>query len=148
MTDRIEKTIDLNAPIERVWCALTDHREFGSWFRVDLDSPFVVGEITSGRVTFPGYEGCPWQVEVQEMREPTFFSFTWHPHAVDRDIDYEKEQPTLVEFRLEAVGDGTRLTVVESGFDAVPEARRWTAIRENDKGWAIQMENIRSHVEA
>src|SRR5579864_8016965 len=147
MSGRIEKSIDLAAPIETVWRALTDHNEFGAWFRVKLDGPFVAGEISTGHITYPGYEHVKWRAVVQTMEAPRLFSFTWHPYAVDPAVDYSQEPPTLVEFRLEPTPTGTRLTLVESGFDALPSNRRALALRMNDGGWTQQMENIRSHVE-
>lgn len=147
MTDRVEKSIELNAPLERVWRALTDHREFGEWFRVRLDGPFVPGKLSTGRITYPGYEHVRWEAMVKRMEAPHTFAFTWHPYAVDPDVDYSAEPPTLVEFRLEATATGTRLTVVESGFDALPPNRRPDALRMNESGWKAQMENIRTHVE-
>jgi uncharacterized protein YndB with AHSA1/START domain len=148
MTDRIEKTIDLKSPVERVWRALTDAAEFGTWFRVKLDDPFVPGQPTRGRVTYPGYEHLVFEVQTQRMERPRLFSFTWHPYAIDPDVDYSGEPPTLVEFRLEPIATGTRLTVVESGFDAIPAHRRQEAFRMNEGGWKAQMENIRAHVES
>lgn len=147
-TDRIEKQVDLRAPVARVWRALTDHREFGEWFRVDLPSPFVAGRTTRGRITHPGYEHLGFEVEVQEMRENELFAFHWHPYAVDPDIDYSAEPPTRVEFRLEEIEGGTRLRVTESGFDALPEERRHEAFRMNEDGWTQQMQNIAEHVAA
>lgn len=147
MTDRIEKSIELNAPIERVWRALTDHAEFGEWFRVKLDAPFVPGQVSRGRVTHPGYEHVNWEVRIKQMDAPRYFAFTWHPYAIDPGIDYSGEEPTLVEFRLDAVSGGTRLTVVESGFDALPVHRRPDALRMNESGWSAQMDNIKAHVE-
>ena len=148
MTDRIEKTIDLKAPVERVWRALTDHEEFGQWFRVDLEGPFAPGQLSRGRITHPGYEHVAWEARVVRMDAPRLFSLTWHPYAVELGVDYSQEPSTLVEFRLEPTPGGSRLTVVESGFDALPAHRRDTAFRMNDGGWAAQMENIRAHVEA
>jgi uncharacterized protein YndB with AHSA1/START domain len=147
MPDRIEKQIELRAPIERVWRALTDSNEFGMWFRVKLDGPFVAGEITTGHITYPGYEHLKWQVVVKQMEAPRLFSFEWHPYAVDPNVDYSREPATLVEFRLEPTATGTRLTVVESGFDALPSHRRDEAWRMNDGGWSIQIQNIQTHVE-
>lgn len=147
MTDRIEKTIDLDAPVERVWRALTDHREFGAWFRVNLEGPFVPGEVASGNIVYPGYEHVVMRVKVTRMEEPRYFAFTWHPYAIDPDVDYSGETPTLVEFRLEPALNGTRLTVVESGFEAVPAHRRAEAFRMNEGGWEEQMRNIKAHVE-
>ena len=143
--DRIEKRVELNAPLSRVWRALTDHREFGLWFRVKIDGPFVPGQVSRGWITYPGYEHLKWEVVVQKMEPEKLFS-TWHPYAVDPQVDYSKEPPTLVEFRLEETPGGTLLTVTESGFDKIPAGRRPEAFRMNDRGWTGQMKNIASHV--
>ncbi len=147
MTDRIEKSIELRAPLERVWRALTDSAEFGEWFRVKLDGPFVPGEPSRGHVTYPGYEHLVWAARIVKMERPRLFSFTWHPYAIDPDVDYSGEPSTLVEFRLEPTATGTRLTVVESGFDALPAHRRAEAFRMNEGGWEVQVRNIQAHVE-
>jgi uncharacterized protein YndB with AHSA1/START domain len=146
--DRIEKTVDLKAPTERVWRALTDHDEFGTWFRVKLEGPFVPGEVACGRITHPGYEHVVWKAKVVRMDRPALFSFTWHPYAVDPKVDYSQEAPTLVEFRLAAIPMGTRLTLIESGFEALPKHRFSDALRMNDQGWTQQMKNIQAHVES
>jgi uncharacterized protein YndB with AHSA1/START domain len=146
MSDRIEKSIELKAPISRVWRALTDHREFGEWFRVKLDGPFAVGRIARGHITHPGYEHVVWEVVVQKMEPERLFAFTWHPYAVDPQTDYSQETPTLVEFRLEECAAGTRLFLTESGFDKIPGDRRFEALRMNDGGWTAQMQNIARHV--
>ena len=145
-TDRIEKTIVLKAPRARVWRALTDHEEFGAWFRVALESPFREGATVRGRITYPGYEHATMEVVVERMVPERLFSYWWHPFAVDKTTDYSHEPATLVEFRLEDVPGGTRLTVVESGFDELPPERRDEAFRMNDGGWAEQMTNIERHV--
>jgi uncharacterized protein YndB with AHSA1/START domain len=142
----IEKRIELAAPPSRVWRALTDYREFGEWFRVNLDGPFVPGQVTRGTIAYPGYEHLKWEATVQKMEAERLFSFTWHPYAVDPNVDYRSEPPTLVEFRLEARDGGTVLTVTESGFDAIPHGRRFEAFRMNERGWAEQMKNIERHV--
>lgn len=147
MTDRIEKTIVIAAPPERVWRALTDHEEFGAWFRVALDGPFVPGGMSTGRITYPGYEHLEWQARVETMDAPSLFVFTWPPAAVEADKDYSDEPWIRVEFRLEPEGEGTRLTVVESGFDRLPPDRRDQALRSNEGGWAEQVQNIKAHVE-
>jgi uncharacterized protein YndB with AHSA1/START domain len=146
MENRVEKRIELKAPVARVWRALTDYREFGEWFRVKLDGPFVAGEISRGHITHPGYEHVKWEAEVQKMEAERLFSFTWHPYAIDPKIDYSKETPTLVEFRLEKTAGGTLLVVTESGFDKIPAGRRDEALRKNDGGWAAQMKNVESYV--
>jgi uncharacterized protein YndB with AHSA1/START domain len=147
MSDRIEKQVEIKAPVSRVWRALTDHREFGQWFRVALEGPFAIGEESRGHITHPGYEHVQWRAVVQEMEPERRFSFTWHPYAIDPETDYSSEPPTLVEFRLEPTANGTLLRVTESGFDRIPAERRAEAFRMNEGGWAAQMENIRAHVE-
>jgi uncharacterized protein YndB with AHSA1/START domain len=148
MTDRITKSIELNAPIERVWRALTDYKEFGEWFRVNLDGPFIAGQVTTGHITYPGYEHLKWEATVKQMNAPRLFSFTWHPYAIDPEVDYSAETPTLIEFTLVATPNGTRVTVEESGFDALPAHRRTESLRMNEQGWTIQLENIQAYVQS
>ena len=144
--NRIEKHIDLKATPQRVWKALTDHKEFGTWFGVELEGPFAVGKTVAGKLTYPGFEHLQWAVDVKEMEPNRLFSFTWHPYAIYSGIDYEKEIPTLVEFTLEAKGTGTHLVVTETGFDKLPANRRLEAFRMNEEGWIEQLENIAKHV--
>ena len=146
MTDRIEKRVELKAPIARVWRALTDFQQFGEWFRVKLENPFVEGQVTRGHITYAGYEHLKMEVVVRKIEPQRFFSFTWHPYAVDPKVDYSQEAPTLVEFRLEETPAGTLVTVTESGFDQLPLDRRLQAFRMNDGGWTIQLENIKTYV--
>jgi uncharacterized protein YndB with AHSA1/START domain len=146
VSDRIEKQIELKAPVSRVWRALTDYREFGEWFRVKLEGPFVAGQISRGKMTYPGYEHVKWEAVVQKIEPERLFSFTWHPYAVDPAFDYSQETPTLVEFRLEKSATGTLLTLTESGFDKVPSDRRQEAFRRNEGGWTEQLKNIEKYV--
>jgi len=142
----VEKQIEIAAPVSKVWDALTNHEKFGAWFRVKLEGPFVAGEVSRGFITWPGYEHIRWEATVKEIVPEKLFSFTWHPYAVDPVMDYSKEEPTLVEFRLEPTATGTLVTVTESGFEKVPEARRAEAFRMNDGGWAQQVKNIEEYV--
>jgi uncharacterized protein YndB with AHSA1/START domain len=144
--NRIEKRIELKAPVSRVWRALTDYREFGEWFRVKLDGPFVVGHASRGHILYPGYEHVKWEAVVQKMEPEKLFSFTGHPYAIDPNKDYSKEASTLVEFRLEKTATGTLLVLTESGFDKLPSDRRHEAFRKNDGGWTVQMKNIENYV--
>jgi uncharacterized protein YndB with AHSA1/START domain len=146
MPNQIEKRIEINAPVSRVWRALTDYREFGEWFRVKLEGPFVPGQASRGQITHPGYEHVVFQVVVQKMEPEHLFSYTWRPYAIDPKVDYSKETPTLVEFRLEKAPGGTLLLLTESGFDHIPSGRRAEAFRMNDGGWTQQMKNIETHV--
>src|SRR5262245_45645891 len=114
VTDRIEKRIVLRAPRARVWRALTDSSEFGTWFGVRLEAPFVSGATVRGRITYPGYEHLTMEVQVERLEPERYFAFRWHPHAVDGKVDYSQEPTTLVEFHLEVAGDTTVLTIVES----------------------------------
>lgn len=144
--DRIEKRIELKAPQARVWRALTDYREFSAWFRVKLENPFVAGQTSAGQITYPGYEHLRMEVVVQKIEPQNFFSFTWHPYAIEPGVDYSKEPPTLVEFRLEESEGRTVLTVIESGFQKIPATRRAEAFRMNNDGWSEQLKNIERHV--
>jgi len=147
METRIEKSLELEAPVARVWRALTDHREFGQWFRVNIEAPFVPGQPAQGQITHPGYEHLRWHAVIQKMEPEKLFSFTWHPYAIDPNRDYSHETPTLVEFRLEkSASGGTLLRLTESGFDEIPADRRAEALRMNDGGWSAQLRNIASHV--
>lgn len=146
-TNRIEKKILLRAPKARVWRALTNADEFGTWFGVTIEGPFAVGKVAKGRITHPGYDHLTMEVTVERIEPEHRFSFRWHPYAIDPSVDYSKEPTTLVEFRLEETPEGTLLTLVESGFDRIPAHRRAEAFRMNEQGWTQQMENIRRHVE-
>jgi uncharacterized protein YndB with AHSA1/START domain len=148
MEYRIEKQIELKAPKARVWRALTDHQEFGAWFGVHLERPFVLGEVSRGHITYPGYEHLKWEARVTRMEPQSVFAFTWHPYAVDPKTDYSHETPTVVEFRLEETAAGTLLHLTESGFEKIPAARQAEAFRMNDGGWSQQMQNIAQHVDA
>jgi len=146
MENVIEKRIELKAPVARVWRALTDSREFGEWFHVRFEGPFVPGQAVRGQITHPGYEHLQMEIVVQKMEPERLFSYTWHPYAVDPSTDYSQETPTLVEFRLEEIANGTRLLLTESGFENIPAHRRAQAFRMNDGGWTQQIRNIERHV--
>jgi uncharacterized protein YndB with AHSA1/START domain len=148
MSNRIEKRVELKAPVSRVWRALTDHKQFGEWFRVAMEGPFVPGQEARGQILHPGYEHVTWRAVVKEIKPETLFSFAWHPYGVDKDTDYSNEEPTLVEFRLTPIEGGTLLVVTESGFDKIPAHRRAEAFRMNDQGWAQQVVNIEKYVAA
>ena len=142
-TDRIEKQVTLDAPRSRVWRALTDVEQFNAWFGVSLATPFAPGAEVSGRINIRSYEHVTLTIWIETMEAERFFSFRWHPYAIEAGIDYSTEPTTLVSFTLEDAGAGTRLTIVESGFDAIPESRRAKAFTMNSNGWNGQAENIR-----
>jgi len=145
-TDKIERSAVVRAPRARVWRALTDAREFGTWFGVNVEGVFKPGARMRGAITHKGYEHVIWDITIETMEPERRFSWRWHPHAVEPGVDYSPEPTTLVVFELEEVPDGTRLTVTESGFDDVPLARRAQAYRMNTEGWAWQMQSIEAYV--
>jgi uncharacterized protein YndB with AHSA1/START domain len=142
-TDRIEKQITLDAPRSRVWRALTEVKQFNAWFGVSLATPFAPGAEVSGQIKIRGYEHVTMTIWIETMEPERFFSFRWHPYAIEPGVDYAAEPTTLVSFTLEDAGAGTRLTIVESGFDTIPESRRAKAFTMNSNGWNGQAENIR-----
>lgn len=146
-TDRIERSILIEAPVARVWHALTDADTFGSWFGVRFDgATFAPGAHVVGSITYPGYEYLKFDVQVDRMEPQRLLSWRWHPAPLERGRDYSDEPATLVEFTLREVEGGTMLTVVESGFDRIPPERRQEAFRINSGGWDAQVDNIRKHV--
>ncbi len=126
-TNRIEKRIILRAPRSRVWRAITAAEEFGKWFGVKLDGGFVEGAPIRGKITHPGYEHLTMELQVERIEPERYFAYRWHPYAIDPTVDYSSEPMTLVEFQLDEADGGTLLTIIESGFDQVPLARRTEA---------------------
>jgi len=167
--DKIEKRVTLNAPISRVWSAISNSREFGRWFGVELVGEFAEGASLRGKfdasldaaaiAEYQKSRGLPPSkvkmpdedavfCTVERIDPERYFSFRWIPYGIDAEIDPKNEPTTLVEFQLEVVPEGTRLTIVESGFDKVPAHRRERAFRMNEGGWATQAENVRKYVES
>lgn len=168
-SNRITKQVTIKAPRSRVWRAITDTREFGQWFGVELEGPFVAGKAIGGQfrmqldeVAIANYQRklglVPSGIKVPEKMltfctvdriEPEhYFSFHWIPFGIDAEVDPVNEPTTLVEFTLEEVAEGTLLTIEESGFDKVPVQRRQRAFMMNDGGWAAQAQNVKRHVES
>ena len=145
-TDRIDKQVLIKAPRKRVWRALTDPGEFGAWFRVKISGHFAPGQAVSGGILHPGYEHLTWSATIEKMEPERYFSWRWHPNAVDPKKDYSHEPTTLVAFELEDAPGGTLLKVTETGFDRIPLDRREQAYRGNTEGWGIQVGNIERYV--
>lgn len=146
VTDRIEKRVVLPVPRSRVWRALADADEFGTWFGVKLQAPFREGATIRGQITHPGYDHLTLEVIVERIEPERYIAWRWHPYAVDSGTDYSHEPTTLVEFRLDQSAEGTVLTITESGFDRIPPGRRDEAFRMNSDGWTEQTRNIERHV--
>jgi uncharacterized protein YndB with AHSA1/START domain len=145
-SDKIEKETFLRAPRAKVWRALADAQQFGQWFGVQLEGTFAVGATLRGKITYPGYEHLTLEMTIERIEPEQLFCYRWHPNATKPDVDYSPEPTTLVEFRLYDAPGGTRLTLVESGFDRIPLERRAEAFRSNDGGWAEQMRRIERYV--
>jgi uncharacterized protein YndB with AHSA1/START domain len=145
-TDRIEKRVQLNAPRSRVWRAIANSTEFGEWFKVKLDGAFAEGKSIRGNILSPGYEHLTVDFMIEQIEPERYFSYRWHPYPMDPKVDYSLEPATLVEFTLEEVDGGTSLTIVESGFDLIPLARRSEAFRMNDNGWTGQIKSLERYV--
>ena len=147
-SDRIEKEATFDASRSRVWRALTDVAQFNTWFGIALESPFTPGAVVSGHLTNRNYQHVELTIWIDRMEPESFFSFRWHPYAIEPGIDYAAEPTTLVSFTLADVAGGTQLSIVESGFDAIPASRRAKAFAMNSNGWAAQAENIRKFLSA
>lgn len=145
-TDRIEKQFHVRAERSRVWRAIADAGEFGTWFGMKLDRPFAPGATVLGRLTIPGYEHVAVEMLIETIEPETRFSYRWHPYAMDPAIDYAAEPMTLVEFTLRDEAGGTSVTIIESGFDRLPATRRAEAFRMNEGGWAAQSRKLAAHV--
>jgi uncharacterized protein YndB with AHSA1/START domain len=156
-TDRIEKQVALRAPMDRVWRAISDSQEFGRWFGVSIDGPFIAGTSVTATITGTTVDeqvaemqrphaGAKASWQIVAVEPPRRFAYRWHPFAVEAGVDYTAEPTTLVEFTLSPTPDGVLLTVVESGFDAIPAARRSAAFEANSEGWAKQVELVRKYL--
>jgi len=145
---QIERTIDVNAPPERVWRALTTAEDLAAWFRVGIEGDIAPGAEVWMTSKYPGHEGTRFLVKVTEMTPPHRFVWQWHPGAVDPGIDYSREPWTTVTFTLEPSGRGTRLRVLETGFNEVSLARRAKVVQDNSQGWTEVIVWIQQYVEA
>jgi len=156
-TDRIQKKILLRAPRSRVWRALVDSGEFGTWFGVNFDGPFTPGALMHGTLVGTKvdaevakaqktHEGLRFEITIERMEPQRLFSFRWHPFAVERDVDYSAEPTTLVEIVLEDAPEDVMLTVTESGFDRIPLARRAKAFEANEGGWGKMVQVLETYV--
>jgi uncharacterized protein YndB with AHSA1/START domain len=156
-TDRIEKQILLHAPRERVWRAISDAKEFGLWFGVAFEGPFVEGERVAGQIVpttvdadvskmQEPYTGTPYDWTVERIEPMRRICFRWHPYAVEPGVDYSKEPTTLIEFELIDAPGGVLLKIAESGFDQIPLARRAKAFKANEGGWEIQTRLIEKYL--
>jgi uncharacterized protein YndB with AHSA1/START domain len=157
VADKIEKRIVLRASLARVWQAISDSAQFGSWFGVAFDGPFVAGQPLRGKIIpttvdaevakmQEPYKGAAFDITVEKLEPEKEFSFRWHPFAIDAGVDYSQEPTTLVVFGLKPVSEGVELTITESGFERIPLARRARAFAANDGGWAHQAKLVEKYL--
>ena len=156
-SDRIEKKILLRAPRERVWRAVSDAKEFGSWFGVAFDAPFAEGTRLTGKITpttvdpevarmQEPYAGKAFEWTIERIEPMRRISFRWHPYAIEEGVDYSKEPMTLIVFELEDAPGGILLTITESGFDRIPLERRAKAFKANEGGWEHQTRLVEKYL--
>lgn len=145
-TDRIEKHFEVRAPRSKVWRAISDSQQFGAWFGVRVEGPFVEGTTVKGFITHKDYEHFKLDFQIEKIEAERYFAYRWHPYPSDPNYDYSKDPRTLVEFTLEDVPGGTAVTIVESGFDKIPVSRRIEAFRNNEGGWNGQVKNLTKYV--
>lgn len=138
--DRIERTVEIAHPPEKVWAAITTAEGLGTWFgnkaTIDL-RPGGAAELTWD-------DGGTANMRVERVEEPAVFGFSWHIHGLPED----DPRRTYVEFTLERVGATTRLTVVESGFAQLPDDAHQTAFGGNTDGWARELGELVDYLDA
>lgn len=156
-TLQIQKSILLDASIERVWQAISDAKQFGSWFGAEWDGPFVTNTIMNGRIVptqvdsevarlQEPHRGKPFCITIDEIDPLKRFRFRWHPFAIDPSYDYSRDPMTSVVFELSPLDPQTLLTITESGFDQLPLARQASAFQANDGGWSHQTKLIEKYL--
>lgn len=143
---KIERTIEINAPLAKVWDAIIDHKKFGEWFKCKLDQPFKEGEMSTGMMTYPGVEHVKWEAKIIKIEAEKCLEFSWPPYVEDESIDLSNEPWLNCKFELKSIPDGTQLSITESGFDKLSPRIRDDARRGNEKGWEIQAGHITEYV--
>ena len=145
---RIERSIDIQAPPERLWRALTNASELSAWFQVKIEGEIAAGNEVWMTAMHPGHAGQRFRVLFVELTPPKRFVWQWHPGAVDPAVDYSQEPRTTVTFTLEPSGTGTRLKVEETGFDEISLARRAKVYGDNSQGWTEVLVWLQRYAEA
>jgi uncharacterized protein YndB with AHSA1/START domain len=155
--DHIEKSIVLNCALERVWCAISEARQFSAWMGLSDHGDFVPGTLFTAKMAptkfndefaklQEPFDGLQVKMTIDQIQRPRLFSFRFHPFAVDPDADYSREPMNLVTFELQEVPDGTMVTITETGFDRIPLERRAMAYEVNDRGWALATKALENYL--
>jgi uncharacterized protein YndB with AHSA1/START domain len=144
---RIDRSIEIQAPVERVWRALTDANELSAWFQVTIEGALAQGSEVWMTSVHPAHAGQRFRVRIVDMSPPTRLVWKWHPGEVDPRVDYSREPQTTVTFTLERSARGTRLNVAEDGFDEISLTRRAKVHADNTQGWAEVVVWLQKYVE-
>jgi uncharacterized protein YndB with AHSA1/START domain len=144
---RIDRAIEIAAPPERVWRALTDPAELSAWFQVTIEGHLAPGSEVWMTSVHPGHVGQRFKVSVVEMTPPSRVIWQWHAGEIDPAIDYSREPQTTVTFTLTPTEGGTRLQLEETGFDAIALERRAKVYGDNSQGWSEVLVWLQRHVE-
>jgi uncharacterized protein YndB with AHSA1/START domain len=138
--DRIERTVEIARPPAEVWTALTTADGLAAWFGDEATIDLRPGG--SARMTWK--QGHAAEMRVERVEEPRVFGYTWHIYGLPED----DPRRTYVEFTLDAVAGGTRLTVVESGFAQLSPDAHSQAFDGNTRGWASELGELVSYLDA
>lgn len=136
--DRIERTVEVSRPPDRVWAALTTAEGLSAWFgeKAGID-------LRPGGAAWMSWGDKTVRMRVERVEEPTVFAFTWQNAGLPED----DPRRTYVEFTLEPLGTGTRLTVVETGFAQLPDDVRRPEYDDHVKGWASELGELVDHLD-
>ncbi|UMP05102.1 SRPBCC domain-containing protein [Amycolatopsis sp. EV170708-02-1] len=138
--DRIERTVEIAHPPAKVWAALTTAEGLGTWFGNQASIDLRPG----GDAEMKWDEGHKANMRVERVEEPEVFGFTWNIYGLPDD----DPRRTYVEFTLAPNGEGTRLTVVETGFSQLPDDVHQVAFERNTKGWAAELGELIEYLDA
>ena len=138
--DRIERTMELAHPPGKVWAALTTAEGLAAWFGDEADIDLRPG----GAARMRWASGYSVEMRVERVEEPRVFGFTWQIYGLPKD----DPRRTYVEFTLEPVAGGTRLTVVETGFAQLPEDAYRKTYDGHTEGWARELGELAGHLDA
>jgi uncharacterized protein YndB with AHSA1/START domain len=143
---QIERETVIAAPVERVWALLTEAEHVGQWFS---DAGAEIDLRPGGTMVLRWEEHGTGRARIVDVDPPRRFSYRWAPIRENWGEEPSEANSTLVEFTLEGEGDGTRLKVVESGFEALEgtDEQRRSSFRDNTEGWETQLGNVRTYAE-
>ena len=132
--DRIERSVRIDRPLDRVWAAITTAEGLGTWFGHSAEIDLRVG----GTAKLTWDSGDAAQLRIERVEPKTVFGYTWGINGLP-DNDPRR---TYVEFTLTPDGDSTTVTVVETGFAQLEAAEHRHAFESNTGGWASELDEL------